>query len=166
MWPRRFPRFKTVAIWGLGGAFLLFLLIQTIPYGRDHSNPPVTQEPAWDSPQTRALAVSACFDCHSNQVHWPWYSNIAPASWLVQRDVDNGRARLNFSEWDRPHPHAEHAAEQVDEGEMPPIQYRLLHPGARLSSTERQTLVQGLVATLHLGAEADGLPQMCLADTP
>jgi hypothetical protein len=164
--PRRFPRFKTVAIWGLGGAFLLFLLIQTIPYGRDHSNPPVTQEPAWDSPQTRALAVSACFDCHSNQTKWPWYSNIAPVSWLVQRDVDDGRARLNFSEWDSPQRRADEVAEAVDEGNMPPLQYRLLHPGSRLSSSERQTLVQGLVATLHLGAEADGLPQMCLADTP
>ena len=147
MFGGRLPRFKTVALWGLAGLFVVFLTIQAIPYGRNHSNPAVRQEPAWDSLQTRALAVSACFDCHSNQTRWPWYSNVAPASWLVQRDVDTGRQRLNFSEWDRPQEHAGHAAEQVQESEMPPSQYTLMHPGARLSSTERQALVQGLQAT-------------------
>ena len=140
---RRLPRLKTVALWGLAGLFVVALTIQAIPYGHDHSNPPVRQEPAWDSQQTRTLAVSACFDCHSNQTRWPWYSNVAPASWLIQRDVDEGRQRLNFSEWDRPQEHADHAAEHVQESEMPPSQYTLMHPGARLSSTERQTLAQG-----------------------
>ena len=148
---RRLPRFKTVALWGLAGLFAVALTIQAIPYGRDHSNPPVRQEPAWDSQQTRDLAVSACFDCHSNQTRWPWYSNVAPASWLIQRDVDEARQRMNFSEWDRPQPGAEEAVESVQEGGMPPSQYRLLHPGARLSSTERQTLIQGLEATLGPG---------------
>ena len=60
----------------------LFLAIQFVPYGRDHSNPPVIGEPTWNSPETRALAVRACFDCHSNETVWPWYSNIAPVSWL------------------------------------------------------------------------------------
>ena len=77
----------------------IFLLIQLIPYGRDHTNPAVVAEPAWDLPETRALAVRACFDCHSNETIWPWYSNVAPISWLVQRDVDEGREKLNFSEW-------------------------------------------------------------------
>lgn len=151
MSPGRFPRFKTVAIWGLVSVFVVMLVIQTIPYGRDHSNPPVGQEPAWDSEQTRTLAASACFDCHSNQTNWPWYSNVAPASWLIQRDVDTGRQRINFSEWDRPQPHADHAAEAVQEGDMPPFQYRLLHPGARLSSAERQALIQGLEAMFGPG---------------
>ena len=84
-------------------AFILFLVgvlgllvIQLIPYGREHSNPAVVSEPPWDSPATRAFAVTACFDCHSNETEWPWYSNIAPMSWLVQRDVDEGRQHLNF----------------------------------------------------------------------
>ena len=77
---------------------VLFALIQLVPYGRSHKNPPVVQEPNWDA-QTRAIAKKACFDCHSNEVVWPWYSNIAPVSWLVQRDVDEGRRHLNFSEW-------------------------------------------------------------------
>ena len=151
MFGGRLPRLKTVALWGLAGLFVVALTIQAIPYGRDHSNPPVRQEPAWDSEQTRDLAVSACFDCHSNQTRWPWYSNVAPASWLIQRDVDEARQRMNFSEWDRPQPGAEEAVESVQEGGMPPSQYRLLHPGGRLSSTERQTLIQGLEATLGPG---------------
>ena len=60
-----------IGLFSLIGAFLL---IQVIPYGRDHSNAPVTAEPAWNSPRTRELAVAACFDCHSNETEWPWYT--------------------------------------------------------------------------------------------
>jgi len=139
---------------GLGVLVLLFAVIQVVPYGRDHSNPPVRQEPAWDSPETRALAVDACFDCHSNQTSWPWYSHIAPMSWLVQRDVDNGREALNFSEWDHEQ-EGEDAAEKVQEGEMPPDYYGWLHPGARLSSEEKQALIRGLQAMFG-GGEGEG----------
>jgi mono/diheme cytochrome c family protein len=59
----------------------------------------VQAEPAWDSGRTRVLAQQSCFDCHSNLTKWPWDSNIAPFSWLIQRDVDSGRSALNFSEW-------------------------------------------------------------------
>ena len=131
----------------------LFVLAQAVPYGRDHSNPPVRQEPQWDSPETRALAARACFDCHSNESEWPWYSNVAPVSWLVQRDVDEGREHLNFSEWDRPQDHADDAAGQVEEGEMPPWFYLPLHADARLSDAEREALVKGLRATL---GDSDG----------
>ena len=71
--------------------------------------------------QTRALAQRACFDCHSNETKWPWYSTIAPVSWLVQRDVEEGRRGLNFSEWGRPHKEANEAASSVEKGEMPPL---------------------------------------------
>ena len=87
--------------WGIAALLMTALVVQVIPYGRDHTNPPVAAEPLWDSPQTRDLAVRACFDCHSNETEWPWYSNVAPISWLVQRDVEEGREELNFSEWDR-----------------------------------------------------------------
>ena len=73
----------------------VLLIIQFVPYGRDHTNPPVIAEPAWDSPQTRALFFRACADCHSNETTWPWYSTIAPASWLITRDVMEGRATFN-----------------------------------------------------------------------
>jgi mono/diheme cytochrome c family protein len=131
-----------------GALLALFILIQAVPYGRSHTNPPVTREPAWNSPQTRALAARACFDCHSNQTDWRWYSNIAPVSWLVQSDVDGGRAALNFSEWDRPQDDAGDIVEQILGGDMPPGIYTLIHPGADLSSAERQQLAQGMRATL------------------
>ena len=93
---------KKIFLWLVVGLVALFVLIQLVPYGRNHANPPVVKEPEWVSPQTRQLAKRACFDCHSNESVWPWYSNIAPVSWLVQNDVDEGRRRLNFSEWGRP----------------------------------------------------------------
>ena len=65
--------------WPLGGIVVLFVLLQLVPYGRDHANPPVRQEPAWDAPRTRELAGRACFDCHSNQTLWPWYASVAPS---------------------------------------------------------------------------------------
>lgn len=135
----------------LGAALLLgfiFAAIQLVPYGRAHENPATVKEPAWDSPRTRELAVRACFDCHSNESVWPWYSNVAPVSWLVQRHVEEGRAVLNFSRWDVSQRKAREAAEQVQEGEMPPTYYTLLHGTARLSAAERDELIRGLQATL------------------
>jgi hypothetical protein len=137
-------RWSQIALGLLG----TFLAIQLVPYGRDHTNPPVTGEPTWDAPETRALAKQACFDCHSNETEWPAYASIAPASWLVQRDVNEGRAVLNFSEWPRPQDEAKEAPEEVMEGEMPPAAYRLVHAHARLTATDRDRLAQGLARTL------------------
>jgi hypothetical protein len=86
----------------VGAAVVLFALAQAVPYGRNHENPPVQAEPIWDSPRTRQLAKRACFDCHSNETTWPWYTNFAPFSWLAYNDVTGGRSALNFSEWNRP----------------------------------------------------------------
>lgn len=142
---------KVVAIAGLG----TFAAIQLVPYGRDHTNPPTASEPAWDRPATRALVVRACFDCHSNETRWPWYSHVAPMSWLVQRDVDVGRRVVNFSEWDRTYEDAGESAEKVLEGDMPPAMYLLVHSSARLSSLEKQELARGLTATLGSGGHDD-----------
>ena len=127
---------------------LSFIAIQFVPYGRDHVNPPISAEPAWDSPQTRALAKQACFDCHSNETEWPAYSNIAPVSWLIYRDVAEGRAALNFSEWQRPQEEAKDAAKEVVEGDMPLPFYKLMHDYARLSAGDREQLARGLERTL------------------
>jgi hypothetical protein len=124
-----------------------FVAIQLVPYGRAHTNPPVTGEPTWDSATTRDLAVRACFDCHSNESVWPWYSNIAPVSWLLQRHVDEGREKLNFSTWGSGEQETEHAADLVVRGEMPPGDFQLLHPEARLTDAEKQQLVDGLGKT-------------------
>ena len=77
--------------------FILLIVIQFIPV--DRTNPPAVREPKWDSPQTRAFAVRACFDCHSNETKWPAYSYVAPISWLVADDVKDGRKHFNMSDW-------------------------------------------------------------------
>lgn len=127
--------------------------LQLVPYGHARANPPVRSEPAWDSPQTRALAVRACYACHSNETVWPWYGQIAPVSWLIQRDVDLGRRALNFSEGGRGHEGGSEAGESLADGEMPPSLYLLMYPEARLSSAEKRALSDGLRATL--GGEID-----------
>ncbi|NUQ34957.1 MAG: heme-binding domain-containing protein [Planctomycetaceae bacterium] len=132
----------------LGSVAILFVVIQFIPYGRNHDNPPVVAEPQWDSERTRSLAVRACYDCHSNETQWPWYSHISPVSWLVQRDVDAGRAVLNFSDWRRPQPEAGESAKEVVEGEMPPWFYVIGHGDASLNEIEKRDLIRGLEATL------------------
>lgn len=126
----------------------LFAALQLVPFGRSHDNPPVLAEPPWDSPATRATFMRSCADCHSNQTRWPWYSHIAPASWLVQHDVDEARAEFNASEWGRPENEAEHAHDLVASGEMPLRQYLWLHPKARLTPEERAAFARGLAATL------------------
>ncbi len=133
-----------------------FLLIQLVPYGRDHANPLVTGEPAWDSAATRALAVRACFDCHSNETAYPWYSNVAPVSWLLARHVSEGRHKLNFSTWATGRQEAEHVARLIQKGEMPSWDYVLMHPEARLTDAEKQQLIDGLAKTLGVSGEAGG----------
>lgn len=124
-----------------------FLVIQLVPYGRDHASPAVTASPSWDSPRTKSLFMQACGDCHSNLTDWRWYTNVAPVSWLVQHDVDDGRAVLNVSRWDQPQPDAGELVENVRSGEMPPLQYKLIHSSARLSDAEKAALAAGLART-------------------
>lgn len=129
-----------------------FLLLQLLPYGRDRDNPPVTEEPGWDSPQTRALAERACFDCHSNMTHWPWYSYIAPISWMVQKDVEEGRAALNFSEWDQARwsqADMERLIEVVAKDQMPLPYYTILNPEAGLNEAEKAQLTTGMINSLE-----------------
>ena len=119
------------------------LLIQFIPYGHNHSDPPATAVPPWDTPNTRTLFRRACFDCHSNETVWPWYSNVAPVSWLVQNDVNGGRRHLNFTEWNQPQQHATDVTAQVKQGDMPLWYYLPMHLAARLSSADKQALIDG-----------------------
>ena len=117
-----------------------------------HTNPPI--QPGHDvsatnppPPQIAALLHAACYDCHSYETKWPWYSRIAPVSWLMASDVNGGREHVNFSNW--PHEHPDWAAhrwedisEQVDYREMPMPKYTLLHPEARLTDAQRQELIR------------------------
>ena len=115
----------------------LFLLLQLIPYGHDHSAPASTKAATFPA-AARSLVAGACGDCHSNRTQWPWYSNVAPVSLLVVDDVKGGREHLNFSQWDRPQPSLGEVLESIREGEMPPLQYKLIHSGGRLSASERR----------------------------
>ncbi|MFM8424750.1 MAG: heme-binding domain-containing protein, partial [Chloroflexota bacterium] len=83
----------------VGAALVVFVHIQFIPYGHQHTNPATVSEPQWSSPEARALVKQNCFQCHSNETNWTWYSNIAPASWLIQWDVNEARQQFNFSDW-------------------------------------------------------------------
>ena len=127
---------------------LAAILIQLIPFGHSHTNPAVTGEPPWNTPQTKELIRRACFDCHSNETVFPWYSHVAPMSWLLQRDVNDGRSQLNFTEWNKPQKHAKDVAERVKEGDMPPWFYLPMHPAARLTEVEKQELADGAEKTL------------------
>jgi hypothetical protein len=136
--------------WILTGLAAVFALLQLANPTR--TNPPVT--PGHDllatnapPPEIAARLRAACYDCHSYETRWPWYSRIAPASWLVADDVKDGRERLNFSEW--PHDQPERAAkrlerisEEVGYRNMPPGKYTLLHPDARLTAAQCQTLIE------------------------
>ena len=126
----------------------VFAVMQVIPYGRTHSNPRVRKEPEWDSPRTRELAKRACFDCHSNETRWPWYADVAPFSWVVQRDVETARDVVNFSAWNVEFPLAPASSQSVLTGNMPPVKYRMAHPEANLTAQEMQELARGLDATL------------------
>ena len=115
--------------------FVIALVIQVFPVTRD--NPPVTA-PIEAPAAVTATLRRACFDCHSNETVWPWYSRVAPASWLVAHDVHEGRAHVNFSTWGSLSPADQQKrrmdiAEEVDKGAMPPGIYTPLHPQARLS---------------------------------
>jgi hypothetical protein len=128
--------------WSAVGLCVGFIAIQLVPVNR--TNPPV--EGNFRAPaEVVSVLRRACYDCHSNETVWPWYSRIAPISWVIAHDVREGRAALNFSTWDRLS--AEKQAEsirenweEVAEGKMPTWYYVALHPEARLSANDQSAL--------------------------
>jgi hypothetical protein len=133
---------KKALLYGAIGLIVVFGLIQFVPV--DRSNPPVESEiPA--SPEVKTVLQSACYDCHSNETTWPWYSHIAPISWLVAQDVHAGRDELNFSTWNRYSTKQQveklkETLEEIEEGEMPPWFYLAVHRDIQLSARERAAL--------------------------
>ncbi len=110
-----------------------------------HTNPPVVADLNTGTATKDALR-RACYDCHSNETTWPWYSRVAPVSWLIQRDVSQGRAALNFSAWeslpaDRRATLKRECREEIVEGEMPPWAYTPLHPNAALSGPDTESIL-------------------------
>ena len=137
--------------WPLLVLVVVFVAIQFVPYGWKHSNPPVTQDAPWPDAESEHLARVACYDCHSNETDWPAYTYVAPFSWLTRHDVEEGRNKLNFSEWDREQDEADKAGREVRNGSMPPDQYVLIHRDADLSDAEKEQLIAALDAMDTVG---------------
>jgi hypothetical protein len=148
--PRRISPWWVV----LSTLFVVLVALQAVPYGRNHTNPPVVAEPRWDSPETRAVVKQACFDCHSNETNWPWYSKVAPASWVLQHDVDAARAKLNFSEWRRGYDADD--IEAALKRRMPLNLYSRMNAHARLGPSDRIYLMRGLTRTIELSEKQIG----------
>jgi hypothetical protein len=117
----------------------IVLLIQIIPVNR--TNPKVTSEIA-AGPQVRDILKRSCYDCHSFASAWPWYSYVAPVSWLIVGHVNEGRSKLNFSTWDKHDVNKqqrmlEEIGDEIKNDDMPLSSYLLLHKKAKLSETDK-----------------------------
>jgi len=137
---------KKKLTWILAGGLALFAVLQL--FNPPRSNPPVkTDFIAAASPPVSVAASlrAACYDCHSHETTWPLYARLAPVSWLIASDVEEGRKHLNFSEWPTETAPAaknlDRINEVVDYREMPPKKYTLLHADARLTAEQRKELL-------------------------
>jgi hypothetical protein len=131
---------------------VLVLLVGMQLFRPERTNPPEDADRTLFAavsvpPDVARILQTSCLDCHSHRTNWPWYSNVAPASWLVADHVSHGRQEMNFSTWADL---SEHRArkllgemcEEVEEGEMPIPNYLWLHPDARLSEEDKATLCE------------------------
>ena len=123
-------------------AIIIGIALQFVPVTRD--NPPVTGDFNEDD-AVRQVFRRSCYNCHSNETSWPWYSKVAPVSWLVASDVQDGRRRLNFSTWASMHVEERAVRKgdilaEINAGEMPLGRYLLLHPSARLSDADKAAI--------------------------
>lgn len=147
--------------WAAGGLVVVFVLLQlTNPA---HINPPVKQDliaSITPPPKIAGMLHAACYDCHSNETKWPWYSYIAPVSWLVVKDVNDGRDALNFSDWPSANPERaarrlSNMSEEIGYDEMPPKKYTSIHAEARFTESERKELIDWLDAEAKRLKETD-----------
>jgi len=135
---------------------ILFIAIQFVPVQRD--NPPVEADMPGTEP-VKAILQQSCYDCHSNAPTWPWYSYIAPVSWLVSFDVHHGREYLNFSEWGslnakQIHYYKQNIWYEIDRNNMPIKPYLWLHPEARLTPAAKNA-----VKTWSMAVDSSGVVQ-------
>lgn len=126
-------------------SFIILVLIQFIPVKRDNPKSDPTLEIILET-ETKIIIEKACYDCHSNKTNWPWYSYVAPLSFIVANHVKEARHELNFSLWQtyskkRKSKKLSELVEEVEEGEMPLFPYPLIHPRAKLSKQEIDILI-------------------------
>jgi hypothetical protein len=146
-----------------GGLLALVVVVQFIP----NELPAVETSNAGDiiqsgivSEDVAVLLKKSCYSCHSNETDYPWYSYVAPSSWLVAKDVREGREELNFSTWTSYSmmdklAKLDDIVEEVKEGEMPMEIYTLIHPSAKLDVAQRQMIISWAEATMDVVAEED-----------
>lgn len=147
----------------LGGFVLVLVIIQFIP----NELPSASLDHAGDITKTglvsqdvAVLLKTSCYSCHSNETVYPWYSYVAPSSWLVARDVREGREELNFSAWQdydvsKMLGKLDDISSEVGEGRMPMKIYTLMHPSANLDATQRELIVAWAEATMDKVAEEE-----------
>jgi hypothetical protein len=137
--------------WIFGVLVVAFALLQFTNPSRTNppvkNNFPVTNTP----PQVVTMLRAACYDCHSHETRWPWYSRIAPLSWQIADDVNEGRKNLNLSDWPNDNPKRaakklEDMSEEISYGDMPLKKYTLIHADARLTGGQRKELTNWLDA--------------------
>ncbi len=124
-------------------AFAAIVVMQLIPV--DRNNPPVVSSVNWDSEFTREVFYKSCADCHSNETKWPWYSYIAPISYVVSYDVVTGRKHFNIS--DSLKDGRDEAAREVRRGTMPMSIYYPTHQQAKMSDEVKKKFIEGLKKT-------------------
>jgi hypothetical protein len=152
------PRLKKALKIGALVAVVVGVAIQFVPVKGLGSNPPERYK--LDAPpEVEAILRTSCFDCHSNETKWPFYAKLAPGSWLMARDVNLGRSRMNLSKWgeveqDERELDMENSWDQIEEGEMPKWFYLPLHPSARLNDAKKATLKAWLLKHKDKKAEA------------
>jgi len=151
-------RWHRVGLSAALGALVVFLAIQVIPVTRD--NLP-SEDDISAPPPVESILRRACYDCHSSETRWPWYSRVAPISWLIAHHVALGRDEMNFSEWGTYYPATrrrklEWIERVLREEKMPLWSYRLMHPEARLSAADRSTLERWAEETLSETANGTG----------
>lgn len=143
---------KRILKWVIPAVVVVFGLLQLAQPVR--TNPPVKTDflkATGAPPDVAALFHAACYDCHSDETRWPWYSYVAPMSWQIAQDVNHGRRHVNLSEWPADKPDLarkkiEDMSDEIDDGDMPLGKYTLIHKDARLTSQQRDKLTQWLNA--------------------
>lgn len=151
----RKPFMKLIALLIAGFIVLQFLPVETLfPLLAAPGNPPETNSLDWNSTITIDLVSAACYDCHSNRTRYPWYSRIAPVSWLVNSEVNRGRQALNFSTQPVTTIDTDNIAKHIN-SDMPPALYLLLNPTAQLTPIQKTNLATGLKISFGAGGQMD-----------
>jgi hypothetical protein len=140
---------RNLILGAVGILLIIVIALQLVP-GYARTNPPITRQIEWNSAETEQLMRGTCMDCHSNETVWPWYAQIAPVSWLVVNDVNEGRSKFNLSEVGS-EIESDEMIEEIEKGDMPLPNYVLLHPDANLNETQKATLMDGIRATFGRG---------------